>query len=88
MLLVLVQVGPSCPHVNSRLIMSLSSVDWAVYRRLHFLPTVSAWLGYPSFVCLAWDPIVCTLIHTVTSNIICMIDRLTEHALPPDPELW
>jgi hypothetical protein len=40
-------------HVHSRLTMSLSTVGWAVYRCLHSLPTVTVWLGCPSFGGLA-----------------------------------
>jgi hypothetical protein len=32
----------------SRLTMSLTSTDWTVYGRLHFLATAAVWLGYPS----------------------------------------
>ncbi len=46
--LMLVRIGPSCTHANSRLILSLPFAGWTVYRHLHVLPIATVWLGYPS----------------------------------------
>jgi hypothetical protein len=46
--LMLVRIGPSCPHANSRLILSLPFAGWTVYRHLHFLAMGTVWRGYPS----------------------------------------
>jgi hypothetical protein len=67
MWLVLMRIGPSCPNAHSRLTMSLSSADWAVYRHLHFLPTVCIWFGCISLGAW-WDLLVCIYTHIVTSN--------------------
>ncbi len=71
--LVLVRVGPSCPHALSRLILSLSSAGWTAYGRLHFLPTGAVWLGYP-FGRLAahlgaWLGILVPHMHTCCHNV-------------------
>jgi hypothetical protein len=49
MQMVLVQTGLSCPHAHSRLIVSLPSAVWTVYRHRHSLfPTHAVWLGCPN----------------------------------------
>jgi hypothetical protein len=59
--------------------MSVSSVDGAVSRHLHSLPTITGWLGCPSFGCLAWDFWVCAT-HTLLQVIItCMVDSTQVH---------
>ncbi len=51
----------------SRLIMSLPSAGWTVYRRLHSLPTGAFWLGCPNLG--PWLGIFsCTYVHTSLRN--------------------
>jgi hypothetical protein len=76
MWLVLVQTGRSCPNAHSRLILSLPSAGWTVYRRLHFFPTGAVWLGCLSlgawlteFGCLAWDFLFHICTHAATNKL-------------------
>jgi hypothetical protein len=52
-------------------IISLSSIDGIVYRRLHTLPTVIIWLGCPRFGCLAWS--FWSHAHTYTHPLLQVI---------------
>jgi hypothetical protein len=65
--LVLLKTGPTCPHAPSRLILSLPSAGWTVYRHLHSLPSGTVWLSCPHLG--TWLGIFNdTYVHTLLQN--------------------
>jgi hypothetical protein len=48
--LVLVWIGPSCPHAHSRLILLLPSAGWTVWRCLTLFPQMQFGLAAPVWV--------------------------------------
>jgi hypothetical protein len=72
MQLVLVQIGPSCPHSYSILILSLSSAGWTDYRCLQSLLTGAVWLSCPNLG--VWLGIFsCTYVHTFLQSSLLHI---------------
>ncbi len=72
----LVRIGPSCPQAHRRLILSLPSAGWNVYRRLYSLLIGALWLRCPYLG--AWLRIFsCTYVHmSLWNRLSCTHGRM------------